>query len=167
MINNMAVWLGKDIAKYISNHAPIKINPNGVDLRVSEVWKIHPDSEVIIKGSERKISPEKIKIMPQEDDFYHLDTGVYEIRLANETEIPLTATGLIWPRSTLNRLGMVKSETAIADSGYKGFMTQTFFVPIKKFKIHKDEAWVQLMFIDNKDIPDIKYEGHWQGEKPK
>jgi len=162
----MAVWLGKDVAKYIGNHAPIKINPNGVDLRISEVWYIHPESEVIIKGSERTITPEKSKIEPKEDGFYHLEHGVYEVRMANETEIPLTATGLILPRSTLNRLGMIKSETAVADSGYKGFMTQTFFVPVRKFKIHKDEAWVQLIFIGNKDIPDMKYSGHWQGEKP-
>jgi deoxycytidine triphosphate deaminase len=163
----MAVWLGKNVAKYISNHAPIKINPNGVDVRVSEVWKIHPDSEVIIKGSERTISPEKAKILFDESGFYNLDTGIYEIRLANEVEIPQEATALMFPRSTLNRLGMIKSETAVGDSGYKGFMTQTFYVPIKKIRIHKDEAWVQLIFIDNKDVADMKYEGHWQGEKPK
>ena len=162
----MAVWLGKDIAKYISNHAPIKINPNGVDIGVSEVWRIHPDSEVIVKGAERKISPDKTKIEPAEDGFYHLEQGIYEIRLANEVEIPSSAMALMFPRSTLNRLGMLKSETAVGDSGYKGFMTQTFFVSVKKLKIHKDEAWVQLIFIDNKDIPDTLYSGHWQGEKP-
>jgi len=163
----MAVWLGKDVAKYISNHAPIKINPNGVDVRVSEVWYINPDSEVIIKGSERKISPEKIKIMPQEDGFYNLNRGVYEIRIANEIEIPADATAFLFPRSTLNRLGIIKSQTAIGDSGYKGFATQTFYIPIRNVRIHKDEAWTQLVYISNRGVADLKYAGHWQGERPK
>ena len=163
----MSIWLGKDIEKHVSKHAPVKVNPNGLDLRISEVWYINPDSEATVCGAERKITPDKTKLLPEADGFYHLLRGVYEVRLANEIEIPNNATALFLPRSTLNRLGMIKSETAVGDSGYKGFCTQTFYVSIKKFKIHKDEAWVQVIFIDNKDIADVLYSGYYQDEKPK
>jgi dUTP pyrophosphatase len=160
----MAAWLGKDVAKFVKQPPEIKINPNGVDLKVSEVWKIGLEEEAVLHGSTRTVN--KKLILPENDDFYHLERGVYDVRIANEVTIPMEAVGLCFPRSTLNRLGTIKSDGGVWDSGYKGFGTQTLLVPIKKIKIHKDEFWFQLMLFSNKDIAEIKYEGHWQGEKP-
>jgi len=161
----MAVWLGKEVARFVQQPPKIKINPNGVDLQISEIWRLPEKSTVIIAGSERKIIPEKIKVRPC-GDFYILKRGTYEVRIANKVKIPLNAVGLLLPRSTFNRLGVIKSESAIWDSGYEGFGTQTIYVTVDELKVHVNEFWFQLMFIDTKKIVDQKYNGFYQHEKP-
>ncbi len=162
----MSVWIGEEVAKYIEQPPEVKINPNGVDLKVSEIWKLPEEGIVTINGKERKIEPEKMKIDVDEDGFYYLPKGTYEIRIANKITIPKNAVGLLFPRSTFNRLGVIKSESAVWDSGYSGHGTQTVRITVQELRVHKDEYWFQMMFFDTKGEVNQLYEGHWQGEKP-
>lgn len=143
----------------------IKINPNGVDLGVSEVWLIRSDAVSVLNGKIRTTIPEKEKVIPDIDGFYNLHHGTYEVRIANEIAVPYNAVGKLYPRSSLNRLGAIKSDTALWDSGYKGFGTQTLHVPMKLFRIHKDERWFQFA-LEDCEPSEEQYAGHWQGEKP-
>ena len=161
----MSVWLGKDVAKFIEQPPEIKMNPNGVDLKISEIWKIPENGIVTINGKERKIEPGKIKIEPQ-GDFYVLKRGAYEIRIANKVKIPMNAVGILLPRSTFNRFGVIKSESAVWDSGYEGFGTQTVYVTVNELRVHKDDFWFQMMFLDTKEEAEFGYNGHYKGEKP-
>jgi len=160
----MSVWLGKKLADIIEKPPDVKINPNGVDLKISEIWSLSEDSVITINGKDRRIEPDKVKIEPREDDFYYLPKGTYEIRVANKISIPKNAVGFLFPRSTFNRLGIMKSETALWDSGYSGWGTQTVRVTVKEARIHKDEFWFQFVVIDMKEEVDHVYDGHWQGE---
>ena len=162
----MSVWIGEEVAKFIEQPPEIKINPNGVDLKISEIWKLPEEGVVTINGKIREIKPEKIKIEPADDGFYYLPKGTYEIRIANKVTIPKNAVGLLLPRSTFNRLGVIKSESAIWDSGYSGYGTQTVRVTVNELRVHKDEFWFQMIFLDTKGEVNQLYEGHWQGEKP-
>ncbi len=162
----MVVWLGEEVAKYIEQPPEIKINPNGVDLKVSEIWKLPEEGVVTIYGKERTITPEKMKIDVDDDGFYYLPKGTYEIRIANKVNIPKHAVGLLFPRSTFNRFGVIKSESAVWDSGYSGYGTQTVRITVQELRVHKDEFWFQMMFFDTKGEVQQTYEGHWQGEKP-
>jgi len=161
----MVVWSGKRTADYVSQPPAIKINPNGVDIGISEVWMFHPDSVSTLKGNTRITSPEKQRILPDPEGFYNLHQGTYEVRLANEITVPPGAVGRGFPRSSLNRFGMIKAPAAIWDSGYRGFSTQTVYVPIKTFRIHKDEQWLQFT-LEDCEQSDVSYHGHYQGEKP-
>lgn len=163
----MTIWTGKEVAEHIEQPPELKIQPNGVDLKVSEIWKIPEDGIVTIHGKERKIEPEKMKIQPEQDGFYYLPKGTYELRIANKVNIPNNAVGLIFPRSTFNRFGIMKSETAIWDSGYSGWGTQTVRVTVKEARVHKDEYWFQFVLLNLTKETEHLYEGHWQGEKPK
>lgn len=156
---------GEKVSKFIKTPPEIKINPNGVDLKVSEIWMIDENSVSTLNGKVRETEPGKKLIEPDKEGFYNLKRGVYEVRIANEVEITNKFTGMLLPRSSLNRLGMIKSESALGDSGYKGFMTQTVFIPIKNFKIHKDEFWFQIVLMDSEESKNL-YTGHWQNEKP-
>jgi deoxycytidine triphosphate deaminase len=160
------IWSGKGTARHVSGQAPVKVNPNGVDIGVSEVWLIRNDAISILNGKTRITIPEKEKLLPDADGFYNLAQGTYEVRLANEVSVPLNAVGKLYPRSSLNRLGAIKSDTALWDSGYIGFGTQTIHIPIKLFRIHKDELWFQFV-LEDCELVERGYEGHWQGEKPK
>ncbi len=162
----MTVWSGERVANFVEQPPKIKINPNGVDLSVSEVFLISSDASSVLDGDVREISPEKTLVKPGKDGFYSLVSGVYEIRSANRVSIPKNAVAFFFPRSTLNRLGVIKSQTAVGDSGYTGYPTQTVFIPIKNFRIHKDEHWMQMMFMGCEES-EHSYSGHWQGEKPR
>ncbi|MFH0829968.1 MAG: hypothetical protein V1887_02285 [Candidatus Aenigmatarchaeota archaeon] len=160
----MVVWSGKRVSEYVSQPPAVKINPNGVDIGVSDVWMFHPDSVSTLKGGVRTTSPEKQRILPDSDGFYNLRQGTYEVRLANRITVPSNAIGRGFPRSSLNRLGMLKAPAAVWDSGYSGFSTQTVYVPIRMFRIHKDEPWLQFTLEDG-EPSDVIYQGHWQNEK--
>jgi deoxycytidine triphosphate deaminase len=157
------IWTGKRVAELIKQPPMVGINPNGVDLRVIEVFRIDENSTSVLKGKQRNVTQNKIE--PDEEGFYNLERGLYSVRIANEVSIPRDAVGKLFPRSSLNRLGMIKSETAIWDPGYTGFGTQTVFIGIKKFRIHKDEFWFQFT-LEDAEVSDKQYDGHWQGEKP-
>ena len=163
----MSVWLGTEVAKYVEQPPEVKINPNGVDLRISEVWKLPEEGIVTICGKIREIKPEKMKIEPDKNGFYYLPKGTYELRVANKITIPKNAVGIVFPRSTFNRLGVLKTETALWDSGYSGYGTQTVRIAVQELQVHQNEYWFQMIFLDTKGDANQLYEGHYQGEKPK
>ena len=131
------------------------------------MWKLPEGGVARIHGSVRKIEPDKLLISPDEDGFYYLPEGTYEVRIANKITIPAHAVGLLFPRTTFNRLGVIKSESGIWDSGYSGFGTQTLRVTVSELQVHKDEFWFQFVLMDSKEPAKQLYQGHWQGEKPK
>jgi len=161
----MTVWSGKHVAQFVRQPPEIKINPNGVDMKASEVWLILGDTVSVLNGKVRVTIPEKEKILPDAEGFYNLRQGTYEVRAANEITIPQGAVARFYPRSSFNRLGMISSNTAIGDSGYTGFVTRTVHIPIKLFRVHKDEFMFQ-MAMEDCEPSDVQYSGHWQGEKP-
>lgn len=157
------VWPGSKTAAYVKTPPEIKINPNGVDVGVSEVWRIDDGTQSTMHGKIRETDVPKVQVIP-DGEFFVLRRGVYEIRLSNEVSIPQNAMALIFPRSTLNRLGVIVSTTGVVDSGYSGFATQTLIVPIQTIRIHRNEKWFQLVFMDAEASG--TYAGHWQNEKP-
>lgn len=170
----MGFWSGEEVAKCFNEVK--KVNPCGVDLVPLAVFKI-PDLPVIIDGEDRGFYVDNKVLIPNDlkerihpitklgRKVYLLEGGIYEIRLPR-VEIPANATGLCYPRSSFARLGIVKGQTALFDSGYHGEGSQTFFFPTKAI-IGEDEAWVQFILLDNSEIAKTKYNGKYQGEKVK
>lgn len=166
----MSVLSGQAVSQFCS--AFKKINPNGVDLAPKEVRRIDSSNAIFLSGEKRGYVDKggrfseggKELVLPDGDGFYHYQRGgLYEVRFPKVT-IPADCTGFAFPRSTINRLGMVKLETAVFDSGYAGEPTQTIFAPLEAM-VHKDEALVQLVFIRNESPSTHLYEGRYQNEK--
>jgi len=168
---------GKDVAKSCSSYK--KVNPNGVDLAPKEVKMIPRGVKIYLHGEDRgyiaaskprgmkapkpKVSDAKRLVAPDGEGFYDFLKGnLYELRFPKVT-IPDDCTGFAFPRSTVNRLGIVKLETAVFDSGYSGEPTQTIFTPLHA-RIHKDEALIQLVFIRNESPAKDLYSGRYQNE---
>lgn len=158
----MTVWIGEKTAEYVTGNK--KINPNGVDVGISEIWKFDDSVCATINGNTREVDIPKIEIKPDNNDYYNLESGFYEVRIANQIEIPENAVGIMFPRSTLNRLATVHSTSAIWDSGYVGYGTQSVYIPIKMLKIHKNEFWFQFMLLSTSELVKTTYDGHWQNE---
>jgi deoxycytidine triphosphate deaminase len=170
----VSVLSGKEVAKSCSSFK--KINPNGVDLSPKEVKMIPRGYKIYLHGDERgyiapsesrarkaKVRDVKELVTPDKEGFYDFVKGnLYELRFPKVT-IPADCTGLAFPRSTVNRLGIIKLESAVFDSGYSGEPTQTIFTPLDA-RVHKDEAMIQLVFIRNEAPADELYHGRYQNE---
>jgi deoxycytidine triphosphate deaminase len=149
----VSVLSGEEVAKSCSSYK--KVNPNGVDLAPKEVKLVPRGYKIYLHGEERgyvapsltrgrqsekpEVKDVKELVSPDEEGFYDYVKGnLYELRFAKVT-IPADCTGFAFPRSTVNRLGIIKLESAVFDSGYSGEPTQTIFTPIVA-RVHKDEA---------------------------
>jgi len=165
----LSVLSGADVAKSCSSYK--KVNPNGVDISPKEVRRIPAGATIYLHGEERGYldgkkpvtDSAKTVLKPDAKGFYRFSRGgLYELRFPKVT-VPADVTGFAFPRSTINRLGIVKVETAVFDSGYSGEFTQTIFTPLEA-RVHKDEALVQLVFIRNEAPSKDLYRGRYQNE---
>ncbi|MDA4118512.1 MAG: deoxycytidine deaminase [Thaumarchaeota archaeon] len=165
----MSVLSGSEVAKFCSSYR--KVNPNGVDLAPKEVKSIPVDSKIYLHGEERgyvekasgRVTDSKEVLNPDAAGFYDFASGrLYELRFP-KVSIPADCTGFAFPRSTVNRLGIIKLESAVFDSGYSGEPTQTIFTPLDA-RVHKDEALIQLVFIRNEAPSKELYSGRYQNE---
>ena len=165
----MSVLNGREVSKFCSSFK--KVNPNGVDLVPKEVKRIPAGSKIYLRGEDRgylektsgKVIDAKRVLRPDSAGFYNFVKGnLYELRFP-KVSIPADCTGFAFPRSTINRLGIIKLESAVFDSGYSGEPTQTIFTPLDA-RVHKDEAMVQLVFIRNEAPAKELYRGRYQNE---
>ena len=163
----MAVLLGKEVAEYVSSY--VKVNPAGVDIAPKKIYRITENAVAVLDGNVRgfevegSVSWDVYEEVQPEGDFWVLEPGVYVVAFP-KVVVPEDVVGFAFPRSTLNRLGLVKVQTAVFDPGYEGEFTQTWFFPLRA-KIRVGEAWVQLVYARLEEKPDHTYDGYWQGEK--
>lgn len=165
----MSVLSGREVARFCASYT--KINPNGVDLAPIQVMRLPTNLTIYLKGDARgyldrrgKVIEGKKRLLPDAKQYYHFERGgLYELRFP-KVRIPSSCTGFAFPRSTINRLGIIKLETAVFDSGYTGEPTQTIYTPVKAL-IHRDEAIIQLVFIKNERRARELYSGRYQNEK--
>jgi len=152
------VWPGDEVSKYISIRARGQIQPNGVDLTVGEIYVIK--SEGVL--SDKRRIPEYEEMYPDEDGFYNLSPGAYVVRYAERIRIPDNAIGLVFPRSSLQRMGAIIC-TSVWDSGYEGRGIGLLIV-LNPFgiKIKKGERICQMIFIDARAFGE--YSGRFQHE---
>jgi len=168
----LGVWSGRSVAKHVDG-AVARVNPGGVDLAPTRVFRVRPGLTIHLRGRERGYleagrflgqAESREPVTPDPEGFYRLEAmALYEARFAR-VRVPLSATGFCFPRSTLNRLGILKMETAVFDSGYEGEFVASF-LPIYPAMVHMDEPLVQLVYMENKEAPRKGYTGFYQGEK--
>jgi len=164
------VLLGENIVKFLEKY--VKINPAGVDLSPKAIFRVpiekidyailDREKRGYIINNEFKNLIEVLEKIEPKNNYWELESGIYYL-VFPRIKIPLDCIALAFPRSTLNRLGLIKSETAVFDPGYEGEFTQTWYIPIK-FKININEAWIQIIFIKLEKEAKEGYKGFWQKE---
>ncbi len=158
---------GEVVAQFLESY--VKINPTGVDVAPKAVYRIPDNAEVFFHGKKRGFIidgkfvalQDALQKVEPDGEFYRLTPGRYYV-VFPKIRVPLEYTGFAYPRSTLNRLGVIKSQTAVFDPGYEGEWNQTFLF-LSPARIHRGEAWVQVVFIRNSGTSG-SYSGFWQGE---
>lgn len=161
----MSVLTGKEIIEsgIVSNLKSIieQIQPAGVDLTLDEV-EIFSSSFVL---SEKSMELAKVeKLNPSEEGVYNLKPGAYKITYSETVSIPNDAIGLVFPRSSLLRSG-VMVYTAVWDPGYKGKGSGLLLVLNPSgAALWKGSRIAQLIIIKTTRKPDFTYKGKYQNE---
>jgi len=110
------------------------IQPNAVDLRVGKIYRIN--TEMFFINEEDKVHRGSEEIEPDEDGFWVLEPGSYEVIMENEITVAEGEAGFVITRSTLNRNGVFLT-SGLYDSGYAGVMAGVMHVNIGPMTIQR------------------------------
>ena len=94
------------------------VQPNGVDLSLDAVWRFL-ESGALGRLTEDRHLPQREELEFSSDEWIELPSGAFGIRYSEWIEVPADCGGLVFPRSTLLRMGL-HVPTAVWDAGYAG-----------------------------------------------
>lgn len=113
---------------------PEDIQPNAVDLRLEKVFRIlFQDFEI---SNEHKKHRGTLEVYPDEEGYFTLMPGSYEIVMENIIKVAEGEAGWVITRSTLNRNGVFIT-SGLYDSGYHGVMAGALHVMVSTARIKK------------------------------
>jgi dUTP pyrophosphatase len=94
------------------------LQPNGVDLSLESVWSFSAPGWLGRLSASRRLPP-RVSLEFDADGWLELPQGAYGIRYAEWIALPADCGALVFPRSSLLRMG-VHVPTAVWDAGYAG-----------------------------------------------
>lgn len=134
------------------------VQPNSIDLKLEKV--LIPQQSVFILSEDKKVhrtSREmRTVVFQNEQDWWCLHPGFYEIIFKNEIKLPKGEAGIVIPRSTLVRNGVFLI-TGLYDSGYEGLMVSGLHVTTGAFYVKKGTRLAQFMLFESETLR--KYNG--------
>lgn len=119
--------------------------PNAVDLRLDKVFKIKPNIFEI--SNEHKVHRGSEEIAPDENGYFTLYPGAYEVVMENIIHVGEGEAGWVITRSTLNRNGCYIT-SGLYDSGYHGVMAGVLHITVDVAKIKKGTRIGQYLSFD-------------------
>ena len=111
---------------------PGDVQPNAVDLRLGKVFWIAANEFVI--DEDQKQHRGSTPVMLDDDGYYRLQPGHYEVIMENEISVGDGEAGFVITRSTLNRNGVFLT-SGLYDTGYAGVMAGVMHVSVGPMKI--------------------------------
>ena len=108
------------------------VQPNAVDLRLGKVFHIQPNVFMLSENEKRHRGT--LEITPDNDGWYQLGPGSYEVVMENIIKVGDNEAGWVITRSTLNRNGVFLT-SGLYDSGYHGVMAGVMHVNIAPVRI--------------------------------
>jgi dUTP pyrophosphatase len=160
----MSVFTGKEIIEggIVSNLKSIteQVQPAGVDLTLDEVETF--SSPLVL--SEQSTELAKVEKLNPLEGKYSLKPGAYKITYSETVNIPNDAIGLVFPRSSLLRSGVMVC-TAVWDPGYRGKGSGLLLVLNPSgATLLRGSRLAQLIIIKTTRKPDFTYRGKYQNE---
>lgn len=141
-----------------------RVQPNGVDLCVGGVWRLEGAGRLGVSNGQR-VLPERREIAWNEDGWVHLASGAYGLRYAELVHIPLDCGALVFPRSSLLRMG-AHVPTAVWDAGYNG-RGETLLEVWNAAGVWLERgARISQMVVWPLSGESVGYGGRYQGENP-
>lgn len=129
----------------LSNVQSGDVQPNAVDLRLDRVFEIS-NKEFII-DEERKVHRGTTELFPDEEGYFVLKPGSYEVVMENIISVGEHEAGWVITRSTLNRNDIFIT-SGLYDSKYNGAMAGCMHVGSGVAKIKKGTRVGQYLSFD-------------------
>lgn len=108
------------------------VQPNAVDLRLGKVFAMN--TELFEISNEHKKHRGTTELFPDEDGYYNLSPGSYEVVMENIINVGTGEAGWVITRSTLNRNGCFLT-SGLYDTGYHGVMAGVLHVRVGPARI--------------------------------
>ena len=127
----------------------VDVQPNAVDLRVDKIFKMH--DQVFLIDEERKIHRGTLEVFPDEEEYWRLMPGTYEIVMQNIITVGEGEAGWVITRSTLNRNGVFIT-SGLYDSGYHGVMAGALHVTGGPMRIKRGTRVGQFLLFKSQTL---------------
>ena len=140
----------------------LQLQPNGVDLTVSEVRQLTSAGEVSAGAEPASVSDSRL-LSFDDSGVIHLPRGAFLVQLNEVVRLPRHITALARPRSSLLRSG-ASVHTGVWDAGYRGRsqILLTVHNPLG-YRVARGARVVQMVFLGLSRSTD-GYSGRYQGE---
>lgn len=137
--------LGPNSRSTLTNVQEGDSQPNAVDLRLDKVFKILPTMFEI--SDDHKKLRETQEILPDEQGYFNLEVGSYEVIFINEVSIEGGECGWTVLRSTFVRTGCTLC-SGIFDAGFKSKVGSVLHVNVGPLKIKKNTRVAQFVLFN-------------------
>jgi len=148
--------MGSESRSKLTNVQEGDVQPNAVDLRLAKVFAInHAVFEISNEHKKHRGSEE---ITPDDEGYYNLTPGSYEVVMENIIHVGDNEAGWVITRSTLNRNGCFLT-SGLYDSGYHGAMAGVLHVTIGVARIKQGTRIGQYLSFNAEALH--KYDGDY------
>lgn len=148
--------LGTNSNSFLSHVRNGDSQPNAVDLRLDKVFRILPTPFIL--SEEQKVHRGTEPILPDEDGYFLLIPGQYEVVMENTINVGSDEAGWVITRSTLNRNGIFLT-SGLYDTGYNGVMAACMHVGTGSASIKRGTRIGQYLSFDAEALS--KYDGSY------
>ena len=121
------------------------VQPNAIDLRLDKIFSIN--NSVFEISNDHKKHRGSEEILPDQDGYFTLSPGSYEIVMENIIHVGEGEAGWVITRSTLNRNGCYIT-SGLYDSSYHGIMAGVLHVTSGTARIKKGTRVGQYLSFD-------------------
>ena len=147
---------GQTSKSTLTNFWPGDVQPNAVDLRLGKVFWISANEFLI--DEEQKVHRGTVEVMTDEQGYYRLQPGHYEVVMDNKITVGDGEAGWVITRSTLNRNGVFLT-SGLYDTGYSGVMAGVMHVTIGPMRIKRGTRIGQYLSFKAESLH--KYDGDY------
>lgn len=148
--------LGQNSRTTLTNVQNGDSQPNAVDLRLEKVFNILPSLfEISNEHKQHRLTEE---VLPDEEGFFNLMPGHYEVIMENIINVGENEAGWVITRSTFNRNGCFLT-SGLYDSGYHGVMAGVLHVTIGNIRVKKGTRIGQYLSFDAESLS--SYQGSY------
>jgi deoxycytidine triphosphate deaminase len=141
--------LGSESRSTLTNVQEGDCQPNAVDLRLDKIFRILPNLFEITNETKKHRGSEEI--FPDDNGFFNLEVGSYEVVMENIIKVGKDEAGWTITRSTLNRNGVFIT-SGLYDAGYNGVMAGCMHVNVGPMRVKKGTRVAQYLSFDSESL---------------
>jgi len=152
--------MGKNSSSSLTSVQQGDVQPNAVDLRLGKVFSI--TNNLFTVSEDIKQHRGGFLLDPDQDGWYNLDPGRYEVIMENIITVGEDEAGFVITRSTLNRNGVYLT-SGLYDTGYSGVMAGVMHVTCGPMRIKQGTRIGQYLNFNAESL--FNYDGDYGAGK--